>query len=184
MSIKSLVLVLPVLTLMLSACNPSQHSSQNPSGADDENIKSHQEQVDQTLHFVGCYSIDKNLPSQIKISQKAGQFVMQMKEPENAKTLWDAPEPLDEIDIDKAWDYFKVNALSLEKSDVQSALARPDAMMVLVKVKEASQNINPLLDSPYVVYIFKGANTIYQVPCDDKPLDIIKEGEQTMKAFH
>lgn len=109
---------------------------------------------------------------------------MQMKEPDGAKTLWDNPEPLDEISVDKAWDYFGVNALSLDKSDVERVLARPDEMMVLAKVKDASQNINPLLDSAYVVYIFKGANTIYQVPCDETPVDIIKDGEKKVQAFY
>ncbi len=177
MFVKSSVFLLSLSLFMLTACS-------EPDPADNTVSQSQPHEDGQAAQFVGCYSIDKNLPAQIKISQRADGFVMQMKEPDQAKTPWDKPEPLDEISVDKAWEYFGVNALSLDKSDVESVLARPDEMMVLAKIKETSQNINPLLDSDYMVYIFKGANTIYQVPCDDKPLDIIKEGEQAIQAFH
>ncbi|STZ55505.1 Uncharacterised protein [Moraxella lacunata] len=174
MSIKSHSCILSILfALGLTACNQTTPTDNAPVKADG-----------QAGVFVGCYSVEKNSPAQIKVSEQAGGFVMQMKEPDGAKTLWDSPEPLDEISVDEAWDYFGVNALSLDKSDVERVLARPDEMMVLAKIKDASQNINPLLDSPYVVYIFKGANTIYQVPCDDTPVDIVKDGEKKVQAFY
>lgn len=124
--------------------------------------------------FVGCYSIHKNKPAQIKINLEHDAYTMQMKEPAGAKSVWDKPESLKLISTDEAWDFFGVNPLDLNKSDVESVIARPDKMMVLAKVKSVAQHINPHLDSPYVVYIFKGSNTIYQVPCDDTPLDIVK----------
>lgn len=124
--------------------------------------------------FVGCYTIDKAKPSQIKINLDDNQYTMQMKEPIGAKTVWDKPEPLDVMTVDTAWQFFGVNHLDLNKSDVEAVIARPDNMMVLAQVKTASHNTNPHLDSPYVVYIFRGANTIYKVACDDTPINIIK----------
>lgn len=124
--------------------------------------------------FVGCYTINFHGPAQIKISEQDQKLVMQMKEPKGSKNIWDNPEPIHNIEIDKAWEFFKVNTLDLNKSDVQSVIARPDNLMVLAKIKEASKNINPKLDSQYVVYIFQGSNTIYQVDCDDTQIDIIK----------
>lgn len=175
MSIKSNPLFAPLLFILaLTACN--QSAPIDDVAPDKANR--------QAKIFVGCYGVEKNGLAQIKISEQAGNFVMQMKEPDGAKTPWDSPEPLDEISIDKAWDYFGVNALSLEKSDIERVLARPDQMMILAKLKDASQNINPLLDAPYVVYIFKGANTIYQVSCDDEPVNIIKDGKKQAQAFY
>lgn len=175
MSIKYYAFILSVFcTLSLTACNQSVPTDNAPTAKADK----------QARLFVGCYSVDKNNPAQIKVSEQAGGFVMQMKEPDGAKMPWDNPEPLDEISVDQAWNYFSVNALSFDKSDVERVLARPDEMMVLAKVKDASQNINPLLDSHYVVYIFKGVNTIYQVPCDDTPVDIIKDGKKTVQMFY
>lgn len=175
MSIKSYFCILSTLfALGLTACNQPAPTDNAPTAKTDGQAET----------FLGCYSVEKNSPAQIKVSEQAGSFVMQMKEPEGAKTLWDNPEPLDEISVDKAWEYFGVNALSLEKSDIERVLARPDQMMILAKLKDASQNINPLLDAPYVVYIFKGANTIYQVSCDDEPMNIIKDGKKQAQAFY
>lgn len=170
---------LPLLLLALTAC-------QEPAPTD-KTLTVNQETTSQTdtAHFNGCYAVEKNTPAQIKISTNDGQFVMQMKEPSSSASAWDKPEPLDVMSVERAWEYFGVNALSLNKSDVESVLARPDEMMILAKIKPATQNINPLIDSPYVVYIFKGANTIYQVACDDTPVDIIKDGHTAIKkAYH
>lgn len=124
--------------------------------------------------FVGCYTIKQDTPAQIKVSKEADHYVMQMKEPKGAGRVWDNPEPLEMLDIDEAWTFFAVNHLDLNKSDVEAVIARPDKMMALAKVKDSVKNINPHLDSAHVVYIFKGSNTIYQVACDETPLDIIK----------
>ena len=158
MSIKSNPLFAPLLFILaLTACN--QSAPIDDVAPDKANR--------QAKTFVGCYGVEKNGLAQIKISEQAGNFVMQMKEPDGAKTPWDSPEPLDEISI-----------------DIERVLARPDQMMILAKLKDASQNINPLLDAPYVVYIFKGANTIYQVSCDDEPVNIIKDGKKQAQAFY
>ena len=122
--------------------------------------------------FVGCYTIDKTKSAQIKITHDGNTYAMQMKEPKGAPTIWDNPEPIGDIDIDSAWEFYQVNALSLNKSDIEAVIARPDRMMVLAKLKPSITNINPLLDSPYVVFIFRGSNTIYQIECDDEPLNI------------
>lgn len=145
----------------LCACNQSTH-----------NTKSTQDDV---ADFVGCYTINPHLPAQIKISQQNDHYVMQMKEPAGSSSVWDKPELLNVVKIDDAWKFFSVNALELNKSDIQAVLARPDNIMVLAKVKSASKNINPMLDSEFLVYIFRGSNTIYQVPCDETPMDIVPQ---------
>lgn len=155
MSFKILPLV--VILSALGACSkPVQTTSAQQNG-----------------EFAGCYTIDKAKPAQIKINQDGDKYTMQMKEPVGAKTIWDNPEPLELMTINDAWQFFGVNMLDLDKSDLHAVIARPDKMMVLAQVKQVSQNTNPRLDSPYVVYIFRGANTIYQVACDDVPLNII-----------
>ncbi len=127
--------------------------------------------VQQAVDFTGCYTIKKDGPAQIKISQTDGKWVMQMKEPQSSDKVWDNPEALVLIDTQKAWEFFGVNALGLDRADVEAVLARPDNMMLLAKVKSASKNVNPLLDSEFVVYIFRGSNTIYPVACDETPID-------------
>lgn len=162
----SLLLMVSILTL--SACNkntPEQHKEATKETISQEN--NHQD-------FIGCYTINFHSPAQIKISEQDNKLVMHMKEPKGAKEIWDKPEPLQTIDNNQAWEYFKVNTLDLNKTDVQSAITRPDKLMTLLKIKEASKNINPKLDSDYVVYIFQGANTIYKVECDDTQVDIVK----------
>ena len=40
-------------------------------------------------------------------------------------------------------------------------------------MKPVYTNIDPLLDSEYLSYIYRGANTIYRVECDDVNTDIL-----------
>lgn len=160
-SIKAVVFLMGI---WLCACNQSPQTKIEPTTQESTNSA-----------FIGCYTINYHTPAQIKISQQNNQYVMQMKEPTGAKSVWDTPEPLNVMDIDAAWDFFAVNALNLNKSDIQAVLARPDKMMVLAHIKPASKNINPMLDSAFVVYIFRGSNTIYQVECDDTLVDIVKK---------
>ena len=135
--------------------------------------KTQESSANQATDFTGCYTIKADSPAQIKISQANGQWVMQMKEPKGSENTWDKPEALTVMDNAKAWEFFGVNTLGLDNSDVEQVLARPDNMMLLAKVKSASKNVNPLLDSEFVVYIFRGSNTIYPVACDDTPISII-----------
>lgn len=162
-------LLFGIFILMLSACQQPNDSSINIQ----TNQSVGEQATDDTSAFVGCYTIDKHKPAQIKITHDGNAYFMQMKEPKGASTIWDQPETIYSLDIDSAWEFYKVNALSLDKSDIEMVIARPDHMMVLAKVKSSTININPLLDSPYVVYIFRGSNTIYQVECDDEQLNII-----------
>lgn len=117
--------------------------------------------------LVGCYGVVQDEPAQIKISRTQEGFSMQMREPEGAKGVWDAAEPLRVLSIDEGWSYFKVNALDLNKSDAQHIIARTDGVMALMHIKPSVQNINPRLDSPYVMHILQGSNTVYRLPCDD-----------------
>lgn len=150
-------LVLFLSVVLLGACGQDAHVSK-PAQTD-------------MADFVGCYTINQQSPAQIKISQQEHGYVMQMKEPAGASAVWDKPERLEVLNVDSAWQFFAVNKLDINKSDVEAVLARPDKMMVLAKIKSASKNINPRLDSAFVVYIFRGSNTIYQVPCDDTPIN-------------
>lgn len=138
------------------------------------------EQTSEATAFVGCYSIDKNQPAQIKISQEQNGFVMQMKEADG-KQVWDQPEVLQQQTAEQGWQFFSTNAINLSKSDVLGVLARPDNVMAMAQVAQASANTNPMLDSPYVVHLLGAVNTIYQVPCDDVPIDFIKQVHQTTK---
>lgn len=91
---------------------------------------------------------------------------MQMKEPKSANRVWDDPEPLEPIAVDKVSKYF-----SVDEKNVEGVIGRPDRVFVIAQVKQAYVNIDPTLDSPYLGYILQGSNTIYKVECDDTPAD-------------
>lgn len=155
---------------ILTACNPQDgdknltHNSQNTSN-----------QTDEADQLIGCYTVNKNTPAQIKISKQKNDYVMQMKEPKGAKTAWDKPEPLlKAASLEQGWEFFRVNSLDFTKDDTEAIIVRPDKRMALAKVKDASQNINPKLDSNFVIHIFGAVNTIYSVACDDTRMDIVK----------
>lgn len=124
--------------------------------------------------MVGCYTVSQDEPAQIKISLDGDALVMQMKEPKGSSSVWDKPEPLEMLDMATGWRYFKVNSFDLNQDDVEQIVARKDGVMALAQVKESIKNINPLLDSRHVMYIVHGSNTVYQVPCDDTPLDLVR----------
>ena len=63
--------------------------------------------------YIGCYTIDKNTPASIKISQAQGGYKMQMKEPNDAAKAWDTPEPLLVLTKQDGWKYFSTNAINL-----------------------------------------------------------------------
>ncbi|WP_066803167.1 hypothetical protein [Moraxella oblonga] len=153
-------LFLPLMLLTLTACGEQTHTKSNPTPTTNNEL-------------VGCYSVHKDGTAQIKISHDDG-YVMQMKEPNGATQAWDKPEALDELALDKAWEFFRVNTLDLQSADLSHVIARPDGMMALAKVNPTVANVNPLVDGGYVVHIVQGVNVIYQVPCDDVPLEIVK----------
>lgn len=166
MSVLSVVKTLSVAVsmLMLVAC-------QKPADAD-KAVSADAQQTDmkadaKTDALAGCYTVSQDEPAQIRINQTADGFSMQMKEEGDKSSQWDKPEPLKSLSIDEGWTYFQMNALDLNKSDVSQIIARPDGVMVLAHIKDTAKNVNPRLDSEYVMYIVHGSNTVYQVPCDD-----------------
>lgn len=144
--------------LFLSACN-------------DSNIQADTGLVEAATDlsvFEGCYTVSHDEPAQIKISQQDGSWVMQMKEPASAKRVWDDAEPLEVIENSDIPQFF-----SIDPDNVDAVIGRPDRVLVLAHVKPAYANIDPLLDSEYLSYIYRGANTIYRVECDDVNTDIL-----------
>ena len=144
--------------LFLSACNDSntQTATKNVETAADLSV------------FEGCYTVSHDEPAQIKVSQQGGAWVMQMKEPASAKRVWDDAEPLEVIENSDIPTFF-----SIDPDNVDAVIGRPDRVMVLAHVKPVYANIDPLLDSEYLSYIYRGANTIYKVECDDINTDIL-----------
>lgn len=118
--------------------------------------------------FEGCYTVSNDEPAQIKVSQQEGRWVMQMKEPASAKRVWDTAEPLEELDNSEIPKFF-----SIDPDNVDAVIGRPDRVLVMAHVKPVYANIDPLLDSEYLSYIYRGANTIYQVECDKVNTDIL-----------
>jgi len=62
---------------------------------------------------------------------------------------------------------------SIDPATVDAVIGRPDRVLVLAHVKPVYANIDPLLDSEYLSYIYRGANTIYRVECDEVNTDIL-----------
>ena len=118
--------------------------------------------------FDGCYTVSSDEPAQIRVSQQNGEWVMQMKEPASANRVWDTPEPLEVLDKSEIPKFF-----SIDPDNVDALIARPDRVLVMAHVKPVYANIDPLLDSEYLSYIYKGANTIYRVDCDEVNTDIL-----------
>lgn len=118
--------------------------------------------------FEGCYTVSFDEPAQIKVSEQQGAWVMQMKEPASANRVWDDPEELEVVDNSEIPKFF-----SIDPDNVDGVIARPDRVLVLAHVKPVYANIDPLLDSEYLSYIYKGANTIYRVECDEVNTDIL-----------
>lgn len=116
--------------------------------------------------LVGCYSVDKGVPAQIKLNETNGLFTMQMKE---AVGGWDTPEPLDKLTQSQAWTYFGDNALGVAQSSIIDAVGRPDGVMAIGSLKSDITALNPRVDSPFLITIFGATNTVYNVPCDDEP---------------
>lgn len=118
--------------------------------------------------FDGCYTVSHDEPAQIKVSEQGGKWVMQMKEVASSGRVWDDPEPLEVLDTSEIPTYF-----SIDPDNVDALIARPDRVLVLAHVKPVYANIDPLLDSEYLSYIYRGANTIYRVECDDINTDLL-----------
>ncbi len=125
--------------------------------------------------FEGCYTVSHDEPAQIRVSEQDGAWVMQMKEPKSSGRVWDTPEPLQILNKTEIPKYF-----SIDPDNVDAVIARPDRVLVLAHVKPVYANIDPLLDSEYLSYIYKGANTIYRVECDEINTDILANPHANM----
>lgn len=126
--------------------------------------------------FAGCYTVSHDEPAQIKVSEQNGAWVMQMKEPASANRVWDTPEPLEVLNNSDVPKYF-----SIDPNNIDAVIGRPDRVLVMAHVKTAYANIDPLLDSEYLSYIYKGANTIYRVECDEVNTDILANPHANIK---
>ena len=126
--------------------------------------------------FAGCYTVSHDEPAQIKVSEQNGAWVMQMKEPASANRVWDTPEPLEVLNNSDVPKYF-----SIDPNNIDAVIGRPDRVLVMAHVKTAYTNIDPLLDSEYLSYIYKGANTIYRVECDEVNTDILANPHANIK---
>jgi len=144
--------------LLLSACNDTstQADSDVAEAAADLSV------------FEGCYTVSHDEPAQIKVSQQGGTWMMQMKEPASSGRVWDDAEPLEVLESSEIPTFF-----SIDPDNVDAVIGRPDRVLVLAHVKPVYANIDPLLDSEYLSYIYRGANTIYRVECDDVNTDIL-----------
>ena len=157
--LRSLMLSMTVgSAVLLSAC---------ADGSDAHDTKAEAEAADMSV-FAGCYTVSPDEPAQIRVSEQAGSWVMQMKEPASSGRVWDTPEALETIENSDIPQFF-----SIDPDNVDAVIGRPDRVLVLAHVKPAYATIDPLLDSEYLSYIYRGANTIYRVECDDINTDIL-----------
>lgn len=145
-------------TVMLVGCD-DRANGQSIDGQDDGGN-------DSVSSLVGCYSVDKDVPAQIKINKTDGQFTMQMKE---AVGGWDTPEPLEVLDRSKAWAHFGDNTLGIDQSSMTDALGRPDGAMAIGLLKSSLIALNPRVDSLFLMSVFGTSHSVYGVPCDDEP---------------
>lgn len=161
--------MLLIASVALTACN---ESSTQPS----EPTKTKTAKADAVASdFVGCYTIEQGAPALIKIDRNDKGYTMQMKEGADKAEVWDAPESLEAVEIDDAWQYFSSNSLNLNKSDlIGNAIVRTDKIMAMAQVQPATANTNPFIDSSYVVMLINKVATIYQVPCDETRVDRVK----------
>lgn len=160
-------ILLSGVALFVTACDKSE-TADSAVSADTaaETLNSEQSIKHHADLFSGCYTVSKDEPPQIRVSHQDQGLVMQMKEPKSANRVWDDPEPLEPIAVDKVSKYF-----SVDEKNVEGVIGRPDRVFVVAQVKQAYVNIDPTLDSPYLGYILQGSNTIYKVECDDTPAD-------------
>ena len=157
--------------LMLTACDKAETTDPVVNTEVGEKQQDSEALIKQHVAmFSGCYTVSHDEPAQIKVSQQPQGLVMQMKEPKSANRVWDDPEPLEVMPMDKVSKYF-----SVDPKNVEGIIGRPDRVLVMAQVKQAYVNIDPTLDSQYLGYILQGANTIYKVECDDTPAEDLSE---------
>lgn len=150
------VLLLPLCFL---ACDNIQQKQDDD--ADRHTLKPH--------HLLkNCFAFEKGGIAEIVVEEvEAHTFAMRMKEPDGS---WDMPEPMESLAEEKAWEFYKGNGLGLNSSDIYATVARTDGVMAISVLKSEIMTVKTHLDSNFVVSLFGATNTIYAVPCDDKPL--------------
>lgn len=115
-----------------------------------------------------CFAFEKGGVAEIVVEEvEAHTFAMRMKEPDGS---WDMPEPMDSLAEEQAWEFYKGNGLDLNSSDIYATVARTDGVMAISVLKSEIVTVKPHLDSNFIVNLFGATNTIYAVPCDDKPV--------------
>lgn len=150
------------LAVVLSACGEQPVATTNASGT----------AAPSTDAYVGCYTIEQGTPASIKVSRDGESYSMQMKEPEGEDRVWDAPEKLNQLSKNQGWRHFSTNSINLTSADVSAdILVRPDEFLALAKLHDTAANTNPMIDSSYAVSLMGAVNTIYQVPCDETPVN-------------
>lgn len=118
------------------------------------------------VDFLGCYSVEKNAPAQIRVQQNAqtpasdGDFFMQMPD---AKGDWDSPEPLF-LGNAAAKARFG-EALDIPSDGVLATIARPDEVMEMAALDPALVGVDARLDSAFAIRILQAVNTVYKVDC-------------------
>ena len=157
------------LLTSITACSVLWLAGCSDSDPEATSVESTVSQADVSI-FAGCYTVSFDEPAQIKVSEQNGKWVMQMKEPASSGRVWDDPEVLEVVDNEEIPTFF-----SIDPDNVDAVIARPDRVLVLAHVKPAYANIDPLLDSEYLSYIYRGANTIYRVECDEVNTDILAD---------
>lgn len=169
---------LSLLAVSITACSAlllvGCDNSQQPKSVNETDNSAAVAQPDLSV-FAGCYTVSHDEPAQIKVSEQNGKWVMQMKEPASANRVWDTPEPLEVMSAKEIPKYF-----SIEPKNVDAIIGRPDRVLVMAHVKSVYANIDPSLDSEYLSYIYKGANTIYRVECDEVNTDILANPHANM----
>lgn len=171
--------VLLMAGMALTACSEPATSTTKTA----ETAKTEMADAATVSNFEGCYAIEQGSPALIKISKDGTGYAMQMKENAEQAQAWDEPEMLDSLSTDDAWQYFASNSLNLNKSDlIGDAIVRKDKVMAMAQVQSAAANTNPFLDSAYVVMLINKVATIYQVPCDDTRVDMIKDFHHAMPS--
>lgn len=158
LSLPSLTICL-VSVLAVTACQQTEQiATQTQAQAESDNDSN-------SDPLVGCYTVSKSEPAQIKISKSDEQYAMQMRQFNNPNKDWDTPEPMQVLanDSREIGKYFAINAG--ESKFLEKVIARPDRVFVLAKITDSFASLNPQFDSAYLGYIYKGSNTVYKVSC-------------------
>ena len=153
-----------VFAFGISGCSQSDSGSQQTHQTSAPTNSAHTAPSKDSL--VGCYTDSHSEPAQIKIIKNGDNYAMQMREFNDPKKGWDKPEAMQLLasDSPEIQKYFDIKAD--EHKYLEKVIARPDRVFVLAKITDSFASLNPQYDSPYLGFIYKGSNTVYQVACE------------------